>query len=928
MVKNGFCGPLCLFACTLMSAAVSAAPVLQPVVKEYGALAGASFDVSALPVFHQNQRQCEIAAGETMSKGAFSVWDGKDASASGIYIAVEGSPCAARLVKDFALDIPKKPQGYVVKAEKGRIAIVGHDSIGALYGAVTLSQMTGEDGRVSPALVRDWPDVLYRGAVSAGRGLYKFGYGENREGQIAALKAGFDMMLRGKFNMFCDHFRVTPESDDRTKAMWREVTHYAAERGIWANVYGTTAVYRRGNAPKSVTLESWPCVKLHVPWEDSYHCWADDKLTEQAAESFAQFLIDIGAERSIVNIHPVDGGSWQDPEMWSRRCGKCRARWNDHERWKASVNQFDIWARVLRKRVPGAIIGSCIYPYTFNALLTPKNERSAKWKESMPEYWKHLDESLADRGFYFSSWIAAPDVMRKIRALIPRRTFHFSDTYPLTAGIFSTYHRKIASCCEPGTATFMTTQGTDTYLNIESLLLANEAMWAKDMPNAEIFDGYTYYDGVNDHTGPAGIMNDNLHRICVAFWGRKLAPHMEKVLSSGVMPGYLGDPAATVKYWNNARRDPMYDPMNPGDKTMLSKVKYAPIADSAELMKSQVAAAELCVKELLAAKEHAQGLDRFKRKYFMMFLKYAPFWLATARARLCVREANALVRRGRNADAVKLLAQGRETAKADYAFALENFRKHAGDIDVLTLPNHPRDDPREWKFNEASALKLIDEAAASAQILLSPRRIGRKVKVGVMKGLSSPCILPWLEQFENVAAEEFDVLSLAALDRYDCVFLPEKPYDKDLFASTVREYVEKGGGGVFLEGALCGHKRFETATPFPEIVETAPEQVENFGRKMKFPDGADGETMYVDFFAMKPGAAGEIRGFGPDGKKVLAVRGKVGIGKVFFSGTYNIGSATGDGYDLKVCPLFGANASFVREAIEYFTGVRLKMKDE
>ena len=909
-----------------MASAFAKMPDLQPCVKDYCALGGEAFSITSLPVFHQNQRQCEIAADETTAKGAKSVWSGEDISRPGIYIAVEGSDCAKRLARDFALDIPAKKQGYALKAAGGRVAIVGHDPVGALYGAVTLAQMAADGGKVEPAAVRDWPDVLYRGSVSIARGLNLLAKGEDAAGRAAALKAGFDMMLRGKFNMFCDHFGITPESDAKTKAFWREVSHYAAERGIWANVYATTAVYQRGNAPKGVTVDSWPCVKQHVSWDDTYYCWADDALTEQAAERFAQYLIDTGAEKSVVNIHPVDGGGWQDPELWSRRCAKCRARWREHERWKASVNQFNIWARVLRKRVPDAIIGSCIYPYTFNALLRPEKDRTAKWNESMPEYWKHLDESLADKDFYFSSWITTSKVMREIRSLIPRRPFHFSDTYPMTAGIFSTYHRKIASCCEEGAATFMTTQGTDIYLHWESLLLMNEALWDKDMPNAENFDGLTYYDAVNDHTGPKGIMEDNLRRICRTFWGHELAPCMEKVLSSGIMPEYLKDPAGKVRYWNRCRKDPLYDPMNPDQEAMLKNVKYAPIVDSIELMKSQVAAAQLCVDALKAAEPLAASLDRFKRKYFMKFFKYAPFWLATARAQLCVREANALVAKGRNAEALTILESGREAVQGDYAFALRNFNEHAKDIDVITDMKNPLDVSKEWTFDKTAALKLIDQTAESAKVVLKPRRVGRTIRVGVMKGLTSPCILPYLEQFENVTAEEFDTFSLAELDRYDCVFLPDVSYDKSVYFSAVKAYVERGGGGVFLEGALCGHKRFDRKTPFPEIVETAQEQVENFGRGMKFADGKNGETMYVDFFAMQPGSGGEVRGYGPDGKKVLAVRGKAGLGKVFFCGTFNIGSATGNGYDIKECPLFGANAEFAREAIEYFTDIKLRKK--
>ena len=902
----------------------AAMPDLQPCVKEYRALGVEVFSIKELPVFHQDQRQCEIAADETTAGGAKSVWDERDTSRPGIYIAIDGSDGGKRLVDDFTLDVPAKKQGYALKAKGGRVAIVGHDPVGALYGAVTLAQMAADGGKVEPADVRDWPDVLYRGGISIGRGLYMFGNGEDREGHAAAIKAGLDMLLRAKLNVIGDYFRVKPESSASEKLYWREITHYAAERGIWANVYATTAVYQRGSAPKDVTIDSWPCVSLHVPWDDVYFCWADDVLTEQAAERFAQYVIDIGAEQSIVNIHPVDGGSWQDPELWSRRCAKCRAKWNDHERWKASVNQFNIWSRVLGRRLPSAIVGSCIYPYHFNSLLVPEKERSDKWKESMPEYWQHLDESLADGNFYFSSWITTPEVIQKLREIVPRRTFHFSDTYPLTAGIFSTYHRKIASCHESGRDMIATTQGTDTYLHIESLFLMNEALWDVNMPNAETYDGFTYYDAVNDHMGPKGIMTNNLRRICRTFWGRDLAPYMEKVLSSGIMPEYLRDPAAKVRYWNNCRKDPLYDPMNPDNEEMLKNVKYAPIVDSVEMMRSQVKAAQLCVDTLKEAEPHAASLDRFKRKYFMKFLKYAPFWLATARARLCVREANALVAEGRNLEAIRALEAGRKAAQSDFAYARNNFFAHANDFDVITGTNSHNDIPREWSFDEVAALKLIDQAAESAKVVLRPRRIGRTIRVGVKKGLSSPCILSYLERFENVTAEAFDAFSLASLDRYDCVFLPDNSYDKGLYFDVVRAYVERGGGGVFLEGALCGHKRFDTKTPFPEIVVTAPEQVENFRRRMKFADGREGETMYVDFFAMKPGPVGEVRAYGPDGKKALAVRGKAGLGKVFFSGTFNIGSLTGNDYATKECPLFGANAELAREAIEYFTGIRLR----
>ena len=126
--------------CVSIVAGALAMPPLQPDVKEYNTLGEETFSIKDLPVFYQNQRQCEIAADETTAAGEKSVWDGKDASRPGIYIAIEGSDCGERLVKEFALDVPMMKQGYALKAKGGRVAIVGRDPVGALYGAVTFAQ--------------------------------------------------------------------------------------------------------------------------------------------------------------------------------------------------------------------------------------------------------------------------------------------------------------------------------------------------------------------------------------------------------------------------------------------------------------------------------------------------------------------------------------------------------------------------------------------------------------------------------------------------------------------------------------------------------------------------------------------------------------------------------------------------------------------
>ena len=256
----------------------------------------------------------------------------------------------------------------------------------------------------------------------------------------------------------------------------------------------------------------------------------------------------------------------------------------------------------------------------------------------------------------------------------------------------------------------------------------------------------------------------------------------------------------------------------------------------------------------------------------------------------------------------------------EFAAADANLRLLARELDAKGFRY-------SWPFGLEQARQLLDRTEASAKVTLQPRKIGRKVKLGIAGAKWKDGIKAYFDDFENVEAKTFDSIALSELDRFDCVILADHAYDKAEYFANVKAYVERGGGGVYLEGALCGHKRFDTKTPFPEIVETSSGQVENYPQKMKFADGREGKTMYVDFFGMKPGANGEVVAYGPDGKTPLAVRGSAGLGKVFFCGTFNLGSVGGT-YAEKVEKLHGANAEITKDAVEYLTGVRLKRKGE
>ena len=900
-----------LAACGALALSAFARPILQPEVKEYRATGGAC-DAKPLPVFHQDQRQCEIAAGETRAQGAASVWDGRQANARGIYIAVAGTDGGRLLADAFGLSVPAREQGYAIAAKDGRVAIVGRDGVGALYGAVTYAQMS-VDGTCENAVVRDWPDFLYRGGMSLGRSLYYLGNGDKdrRDG----MKAGLDMMLRMKLNVVHDYFWIKGDASEASFAYWRELTRYAEDRGIYPNENRFMYVRSRKDKPEGLEkFEDWPCVKTHLSYDDYYYCWADDAATARAATRYADYLEKLGFDRAHIDLHPVDNGFWQDPEEWSKRCAKCRARWGDGERWKASVNQYNIWIKVLRERFPNAVIYAAVYPYSFLSLMTPEEKRSAKWKESMPEYWSHVDKGIGERNFGFCSWIYTRDTLREIRRLMPERLFTVSEPYPESAGLFVTFHRKIASVFEPDIPNRIELRGSDSKPRWESVALFAEYAWNTSAPGAEPYDGSTFYDPLVDHTGPKDVMDAHLHRICFTYWGGELAPFMEKVMASGLMPGYIENPGRFIKYWNDIRHDPLYDPNVKKTADLATHAK--PIEDSAEMMGGQVRAAEACVKTLEEASAHLDVIDRFKRKYFMRLRKMAPLWLAAARAQHCVRMANDAVAAGDNAAALAVLEAGRTRMEADYDAAEGNLSSLQDEPAAFEtwLPR------LKWKLDRAWATTLFDRTEASAKVTLQPRKIGKRVKLGIV-GKNGQGMKEFFDGFENVEASFAPSLDLAELDKYDCVFVRSDAYEKDVFFNNLRAYAERGGGGVWLEGYVCGHKRFSTKTPFPEIVETSPERVDNPGRGVKLADGRVAETMYVDYFELSPGQKGEIRATSTDGRP-MAVRGACGLGKVFFCGTFSVASVGGT-YGSKPLRLFGANAELAKEAVEWFTGVRL-----
>ena len=139
-------------------------------------------------------------------------------------------------------------------------------------------------------------------------------------------KAGIDEMVKYGYNVM---YRFETTQDFCVSSNWprvREIYQYARTKGVRVLIVAPTAIWHRNNRPKSVSYNDWPCVKNTKGWTDHLYCWGDDRQTEEVANRCADHLIGESAEDAIVMIHPVDTGGLKDPELWSKRCAKCRRR--------------------------------------------------------------------------------------------------------------------------------------------------------------------------------------------------------------------------------------------------------------------------------------------------------------------------------------------------------------------------------------------------------------------------------------------------------------------------------------------------------------------------------------------------------------------------------------------------------------------------
>ncbi|MBE3096950.1 MAG: hypothetical protein IMZ44_07440 [Planctomycetes bacterium] len=298
------------------------------------------------------------------------------------------APCTAKELAAMAEAprlTPADPgaQGYVIQpsgsGEDLRLFLIGSDTLGTLYAAVTLRQLIGgRDDRlvVQPAAVRDWPDYKHRcnGAPFSEhlRGNWYAILDAEAKGDlakaralaadwVAAQKRHVDWMLRAKINLAWNRTSIDPgdarEKTTVARAALKEVHQYGLARGIEAIDADTTSLGRFPQDKDNADFNRCVLSKSH----GRYFCWSRLDLHQRRAERAAQWLADCGYRGYY--LHATDSGGWANPALWDDRCEECRRNYGD-DHAKADATVFGIYYREIKKRIPDAKFVAVVYPYT------------------------------------------------------------------------------------------------------------------------------------------------------------------------------------------------------------------------------------------------------------------------------------------------------------------------------------------------------------------------------------------------------------------------------------------------------------------------------------------------------------------------------------------------------------------------------------
>ena len=299
--------------------------------------------------------------------------------------------------------VPEKlpPQGYRLIREKQGLRLAGKDRTGLLYAAVTARGLFGKSGKdvlFHAAEVTDWPDFVFRQANGNERTNYRELHKNSPEVYFQESIPWMRHLFRHKINMTgvntytpyqdCfSPFRETPEVPKPYMESIRRLNDYMKKRGIRQHCtvhmkLGTLEQNGKHPEVRNLTL---------IPWHNHYFSWGRPDLQKIAAEKLLRYAKAAGI--TMISLHPVDGGSITDPELWSTRDAVSRKLYpEDSDRARADADQFAVYQEVFK----GSGIDLVYIPYPYFGTTVTRDGVGALLgvKEDSPLVDRYLQKTL------------------------------------------------------------------------------------------------------------------------------------------------------------------------------------------------------------------------------------------------------------------------------------------------------------------------------------------------------------------------------------------------------------------------------------------------------------------------------------------------------------------------------------------------------
>ena len=586
------------------------------------------------------------------------------------------APCTA--IKVASMEPPLEvtpdqpgPQGYVIQpsgsGDSLKLLLVGSDSLGALYAAVTCRQLIIElEGRLllQPAAVRDWPDFKTRcNGAPFSENLRGEWYGilsaeasgdltkarQLADKWVAAQKRHFDWLLRAKINMAWNRTSIDPgDARDKTtiaRAALKEVHEYGWKRGIEAIDADTTSIGRFPRDQDNADFNDCVLSKSH----GRYFCWSRLDYHQRRAERAAQWLADCGYRGYY--LHATDSGGWANPALWDDRCDECRKNYGD-DHAKADATVFDIYYRAIKRRIPDATFVAVVYPYTGRYLDPEYIYRDAASAMGQGDAARGVAERASENLTSFLQRLDSllpPDIAICIREserkhldlarqAWGRRAFYLYYEYAFWKGwrpYFLTTPLMTRSLYYPDYDDILFGNVSGSGWRELSQLMGVECAWHVDRPGAADFDSAKWHDWGAKADVPS-VRQAFAQRACRFWFGEQAGPLIAPVFAENISHQYICFP-----------------------EEVLDQVK---LEDPPRAMREQAAAAgraAAALDKLWTFQQQSPVLSGDEYGYFLNLYQMTHAARILAEHRAAMMAARQAIRQGDRAETVRQLANSR-----------------------------------------------------------------------------------------------------------------------------------------------------------------------------------------------------------------------------------------------------------------------------